>query len=59
MNYLRKRKPYTPVCDLCEEPIYMWQPHYEMPDGDYICENCVDDWVAQYHVMGEVDLGFD
>ena len=44
------------TCDLCGEEIALDEPHYEMPDGDLICEECVLDWAAQYRTLGVVDL---
>lgn len=52
----RQREKILSHCDLCGEPIYEDEPHYEMPDGDYICEECVDEWAAQYKVQGVIDL---
>ena len=52
----RDHSPVLGSCDLCGETIYREQCHYEMPDGDVICEECVLDWVAQYYVRGTVDL---
>lgn len=46
-------------CDICGEPIDLEDEHYVMPYGELVCVNCIDDWVAQYRRLGEVDLGFD
>lgn len=54
----RKPKPLG-YCYMCDEPIYMEDPHYEMPDGDFVCPECVFEWVDRYYVSGEVDLGVD
>ena len=37
-------------CAICERPIYDGDRHYEMPDGQMICEDslCMDDWAKEY-----------
>lgn len=53
---MNRKKPILCSCDLCGEPIYVEDRHYEMPDGDFLCEECVTEWVEQYRVEGVVDL---
>jgi len=43
-------------CDYCGEVIMIDDPHYEMPDGDIVCDDCLEDWADKYHLMGAVDL---
>lgn len=53
-----KRKVYE-TCAVCDEPIYLDEDRYEMPDGDVIHEDCLYEWAEFYHRMGEEDLGYD
>ena len=53
------KRNYLGTCDLCGEPVQMDEAHYEMPDGDFICEECASEWLAQYYVMGVIDLAGD
>lgn len=45
------REPEAPVytaCRLCLRDILEGEAIYEMPDGAVICEDCLEDWAADY-----------
>lgn len=44
------------TCEVCGEPIPLEDPHYVMPYGELICEDCLTEWAETYHRLGEVDL---
>lgn len=43
-------------CYVCDEPIYEDEAHYEMPDDEMVCEDCLDDWAKKYLRLGVEDL---
>lgn len=48
-----KDPPFRGYCSICEEPIEWWEEYYLFPGQELVCENCVDDWVRQFHHYGE------
>lgn len=40
------------TCAVCGEEILVSEGHYEMPDGDIVCENCLYEWAEQYKKPG-------
>ena len=43
-------------CYVCDTPIYEDEEHYEMPDDEMVCEDCLLEWAQQYHRAGVEDL---
>ena len=37
-------------CVICDRPIYEGDKHYEMPDGEMVCDDilCLDEWAEDY-----------
>lgn len=35
------------TCDICQVGIYRHQEYYQMPDGMFICEDCLAEWARR------------